>query len=408
MREIKQIVEELVFMERDMAAEKGEFSLFGLFVRKYGPGDWDLVVSASWIEMGNLETLRYIDQQLKARFQFEEIRRLSGIRIIDEDDPRLEDVHDDVEVEHGTVVVKNEEFFDVSVSRAYIITSKKREIAEPEPASPEREPTLDRSALRGLSAMQIAVIAARRAGAVIRDRINTEKEVRFKSVANPVTDVDVLAEKEAVQILQAEYPGFGIISEESDPIVTGSSYTWVIDPLDGTRNYTYSLPHVSVVVALVKDGEPIIGVTYDPIREEVFTAEKGKGAHLNGVPISVSDKGEIAQCLIGFDIGYADELAGKSLDMIKALWPGFYSIRVMGSSALGLAYAACGRVDIYFHNHVSPWDIASGMLILSEAGGRMTDRQGTPAVLDSPNVIASSPHLVDRFLEATQGLEWRK
>ena len=254
----------------------------------------------------------------------------------------------------------------------------------------------------------MAVAAALRAGEVILSRFHTLKEISYKGRANLVTDVDVLAERAALQLLQDEYPDFGVLSEESEPIATRSGYTWVVDPLDGTRNYASGIPHVAVVVALALNGEVILGVTYDPIRGEAFTAEKGKGAYLNDAPISVSSKEGIPQCLLGFDMGYVDEKAVMALDMIKALWPGMQSIRIMGSSALGLAYAACGRMDIYFHHHLAPWDIASGLLLVSEAGGMTLNRQGSSATLESESVIASSPHLVDRFLEATEGLEWRK
>ncbi len=283
----------------------------------------------------------------------------------------------------------------------------------------------------GTSAHDVAVEAARRAGEIIAARFYTEKQVSLKGPGDLVTDVDLQAENAVIQLLRDEYPGFGIISEESAPVTTASPYTWVVDPLDGTRNYTWGIPHVAVVVALARDGEVVVGVTYDPIRHELFTAELGKGAYLNGDSISVSTKREMPESLLGFDMGYSDEKAVKALDMVSALWPGIQSIRLMGSAALGLAYAACGRVDIYFHHNLAPWDIASGLLLVSEAGGMAVDRHGDPATLFSPDatvsvsggrerapnlpdtsygksVIASSPHLVARFLAATEGLEWRK
>jgi myo-inositol-1(or 4)-monophosphatase len=260
----------------------------------------------------------------------------------------------------------------------------------------------------GRNALGVAVEAARNAGDVILKRSDTHKEISFKGRANVVTDVDVLAEKVALELLRHEYPNFGILSEESEPLAGDSRYTWVVDPLDGSRNYASGIPHVAVVVALALDDEVVLGVTYDPIRDELYTAEKGQGAYLNDVRISVSPREMIADCLLGFDMGYVDEKAVMALDMIKALWPGMQSIRIMGSSALGLAYAACGRVDIYFHHHLAPWDIASGLLLVSEAGGRVADRRGNAASLENESVIASSPHLLEAFLTATEGLEWRR
>ncbi len=262
--------------------------------------------------------------------------------------------------------------------------------------------------LSGRSALEVSIDAAQRAGEIIRDRFLTEKEVSFKGRANIVTDVDLAAEKAILDLVRDEYPEFSILSEESDPITTGSPYTWVVDPIDGTRNFAEGIPHFCVVVALAKGDQMVVGVTYDPLKEELFTAQQGQGAFLNGNPISVSDRQEVADSILGFDLGYVDEKAGTALDMMRSLWPGLQSMRLMGSAALGLAYAAAGRIDLYFHHSLSPWDIASGLLLAREAGGEVVDRQGRPADLYTPSVIASSPRLIDRFLHATEGLEWRR
>ena len=260
----------------------------------------------------------------------------------------------------------------------------------------------------GASPLAVALDAALRAGDVIRDRFDTRKEVAFKGPSNPVTDVDLLAEKAAVEFLREEYPDFGVLSEESEPIVTASPYRWIIDPLDGTRNYVFGIPHVSVVVALAREKEVVIGVTYDPIRGDIFTAEKGNGAHLNATPISVSTKGNLNETLLGMDLGSTDQHALTALEVVRTLWGEVQGVRLMGSAALGLAYAACGKTDLYFHRRLAPWDLASGLLLVSEAGGKVVDRLGDPATLESNSVIASSPVLVDTFLGATEGLEWRK
>ena len=270
-------------------------------------------------------------------------------------------------------------------------------LSQPVPAS--------RSGGTGLS---VAVEAAKLAGEVIRSRMYTAKDVRFKGAKDVVTDVDLEAERVALEVLRREYADFSILSEESEPISTGSPYTWVLDPLDGTRNYASGIPHVSVVVGLAVGEQMVVGVTYDPVRDETFTAERGKGAFLNGSPLSISTRRELPECLLGFDMGYVDAKGTLALDMIRNLWPGLQGMRIMGSGALGLAYTACGRLDIYFHHRLYPWDIASGLLLVSEAGGAVVDRYGDTATLNSESVIASSPHLLAGFLRATEGLEWRK
>ena len=271
--------------------------------------------------------------------------------------------------------------------------------------SPLEFPPLSRT---GRNAMDVALEAVRAAGDLIKDRWLTYKEISYKGRADIMTDVDLAAEKAILGLLQGEYPDFGILSEESEPLRPGSDYTWVVDPLDGTRNYANGVPHFCTVVALAWGGEVVLGAIFDPMRDELFTAQAGEGAYLNGRPISVTDRQEISQALLAFDLGYVDEKAGLALDTVRALWPGLQSIRLMGSAALGIAYAAAGRVDLYFHHALSPWDMAAGLVLVREAGGTVVDRQGRPAVLSAPSVIASSHHLIGRFLQATESMEWRK
>ena len=256
--------------------------------------------------------------------------------------------------------------------------------------------------------MDVAVTAARRAGGVLADRFHGPLEIKYKGPSNPVTDADLMAEKACLEVLRDEFPGAGILSEESEPVTGESGYTWVVDPLDGTRNYAAGIPHFAVVVALARGDDVLLGVTYDPLLDEAFTAETAGPALLNGAPISVSAKEEISDCVLAFDMGYASERALQALQMVTSLWPGFQSLRLLGSAALGLAYAACGRVDVYFHHHLSPWDIASGLPLVTSAGGRAVSRTGSPAGLHSDSVVASSPALVDIFLAATEGAAWRK
>jgi myo-inositol-1(or 4)-monophosphatase len=264
------------------------------------------------------------------------------------------------------------------------------------------------TSLSGRTALEVCVDAARQAGALVRSRFLTEKEVSFKGRADIVTDVDLASEKIILGILTSEFPQFSILAEESEPVTNDSAYTWVVDPIDGTRNFAEGIPHFCLVVALAKGNQMAVGVTFDPLKDEMFTAEQGKGAFLNGERIKVSERQEVPDSILGFDLGYVDQKAGLALDMIRSLWPNIQGMRLMGSSALGLAYAACGRLDIYFHHHLSPWDIASGLLLVQESGGNVVDKQGEAANLFTPSIIASSPQLIERFLLATDSLEWRK
>ena len=259
----------------------------------------------------------------------------------------------------------------------------------------------------GRTAMDVALQATRTAGEIIRNGWDSDKQITFKGRADIVTDIDVAAEKAVLEILRGAFPDFGILAEESQPVAGASPYRWVVDPLDGTRNYAHSIPHFCTIVALAEGDDIIAGVIYDPVREETFTASRGQGAFLNGAPISVSQTAELSRSLLSCDLGYVDEKAGLALDMLRSLWPGMYSVRLMGSAGLGVAYAASGRVDLFFHHSLSPWDIAAGLILAQEAGGRIVDRQGNDATLFTPSVICSSPTLIDGFLSATDGLPWR-
>jgi myo-inositol-1(or 4)-monophosphatase len=252
------------------------------------------------------------------------------------------------------------------------------------------------------------VEACLRAGALILERYQGPRKPTSKGPRNPVTNADIDAEEAVLGILRREYPQFGVQAEESGAIASQSDFRWLVDPLDGTRNYVSGIPHFCTAIALVRAQEVVLAVTYDPLRREFYHAVRGEGAFLNGGPISVSGKGAISRCLIGFDMGYSNEEARRALDLVQALWPGMQSIRIMGSSALGLAYAACGRIDLYFHHRLSPWDVAGGLLLVHEARGLAVDRHGRPATPDSESVIASSPRLISRFLKATEGLAWRR
>ena len=259
----------------------------------------------------------------------------------------------------------------------------------------------------GRSAMDVALEATRAAGEIIRSGWNSDREITFKGRADIVTDIDVKAENAVLEILTGAFPDFGILAEESRPVEGSSPYRWVVDPLDGTRNYAQSIPHFCTIVALADNDDVVAGVVYDPVREETFTAARGQGAFLNGLPISVSETTELSRSLLSFDLGYVDEKAGLAIDLLRSLWPGMYSVRLMGSAGLGVAYAASGRVDLFFHHSLSPWDIAAGLILAKEAGGRVVDRQGNDAGLFTPSVICSSPVLIDGFLSATDGLPWR-
>ena len=260
----------------------------------------------------------------------------------------------------------------------------------------------------GHSALTVCETAARRAGALVMERFRTEVQVSLKGRANVVTDADLASERLILDYVTAEYPDFGILSEESAPVPGAAPYTWVIDPIDGTRNFAEGIPHFCVVVAIAEGAAVAAGVTYDPVRDEMFAAQRGQGAYRNGERIAVSDRADLGEAIIGFDLGYDFDQAKLLLEMAGGVWPQVSGYRLLGSSALSIAYAAAGRIDLYCHHNLSAWDIAAGILLAREAGGLVLDRATLEeATLLSAGLIISNPALVEQFLALTEGTAWR-
>jgi len=250
----------------------------------------------------------------------------------------------------------------------------------------------------GKVALDVAAAAAREAGEILKAHFREERQVQYKGRANIVTDADLLVENSLKSLLQSQYPDHSILSEESEPLRGDSSYTWILDPLDGTNNYSFGIPFFSTVIALTKGEDVLLGIVYDPLRDELFSAQKGRRAFLNDHPISVTKKTTVRESLIGLDLGYVDEKGKKVLEFITGLWPNMYAFRIMGSSALGMAYTACGRLDLYFHLLIYPWELACGQLLVTEAGGVMTDWEGRPLTLGESSIIASNKAIHADFL----------
>ena len=260
----------------------------------------------------------------------------------------------------------------------------------------------------GQTALEVCEAAARRAGELVMERFRTDVEVSLKGRANVVTDADLASERLILDYVTDEYPDFGILSEESEPVAGASSYTWVVDPIDGTRNFAEGIPHFCIVVAIANGDTVVAGVTYDPVRDELFAAQQGTGAYLNGQRMRASDRQNIEDAILGFDLGYDFGQAKHLIELVAGIWPQISGYRLMGSSALSIAYTAAGRIDLYAHHSLSSWDIASGILLAREAGARVLDRATLhDATLFSPGLITANASLMDQFLAMTDGSIWR-
>lgn len=257
----------------------------------------------------------------------------------------------------------------------------------------------------------IAARAARSAGNVILRYMNRIDGLNIveKQQMDFVSEVDKLAEAEIIKELRRAYPDHAILAEESGAIGKGP-LTWVIDPLDGTHNYLRGIPHFSVSIALLEKGVPIHAVVFDPLRDELYTASKGDGAYINDRRMRVSKRENLGGAMIatGFPFRQREHLAAQ-LDMTRAILGQAEDIRRSGSAALDLAYTAAGRYDGYFEIGLKPWDMAAGVLLVHEAGGRYCDFAGRDGLPASGNLIAGnlnvSKALVDAIgRQATPGL----
>jgi myo-inositol-1(or 4)-monophosphatase len=247
---------------------------------------------------------------------------------------------------------------------------------------------------------RVAHAAAARAGALLRSRYRERHEVTFKSEVDLVTATDREAERLIVDAILTAFPGHGIVAEES-PLRPGeTAHRWYIDPLDGTTNFVHGYPHFAVSIALARDDDLLLGLVYDPIREETFSAIRGEGARLNGAPIAVSDTRGLEHALLGTGFPYDRRLhADFYVAFLAEAMRRSQGVRRGGSAALDLSYVACGRLDGFCEWKLKPWDLAAGRLIVEEAGGRVTDFGGGPHRLSGEETAASNGRLHEDLLD---------
>ncbi|MBX3168589.1 MAG: inositol monophosphatase [Candidatus Eremiobacteraeota bacterium] len=236
-----------------------------------------------------------------------------------------------------------------------------------------------------------AVEAAQRAGRIIRAAwLNGDTEVRYKGRFNPVTKVDLESQRLIREVLLTYNPTHDFLGEEGTPHESGSEFQWIVDPLDGTKNFAHGYPHFGVSIGLQYQERIVIGVVHDPVRGETFTACRGGGAFLAGRPIQVSSTDTLERALLVTGFGTA---TGRDYAIFQSFDEVSEGVRRDGSAALNLCYLACGRLDGYFQRNLWPWDVAAGVLLVEEAGGMVTDYGGGRFQLDGRQLLASNVHL---------------
>ncbi|MFI5349171.1 MAG: inositol monophosphatase family protein [Elusimicrobiota bacterium] len=249
--------------------------------------------------------------------------------------------------------------------------------------------------------------ALRRSGRVLK-RLYGRVGYREKGRANLVTVADIESQRAVLDVIRRAFPGDDYKAEEDEVKLTGAEYLWLVDPLDGTTNYAHSYPASCVSIGVLRRGRPYLGGVYDPSRDELFLAEKGKGTTLNGRPIHVSSPRRVADSLLV--TGFAYDRAKRAdfyLRRFKAFLKGSHDVRRSGSAALDMAWIAAGRVDGFWEYKLNPWDVAAGWLLVQEAGGQVTDFSGRawrdPATIGS-ETLATNGQVHAEMLKILRGI----
>ncbi len=253
--------------------------------------------------------------------------------------------------------------------------------------------------------LNVAIEAAKKAGAFLKQNVGKIRDIQLKEgqERNLVTEIDKKSEKLIIEMIKRHYPQHEILAEESGHEKKKSDYRWIIDPLDGTTNFTHGLPIFCVTIALEHKGKIICGTIYDPNLDELFAAERGKGAHLNGKRIKVSKTSSLAKSLLvtGFPYNIVENPHHAVEHFVDFLMKG-QAVRRMGSAAIDLAYVAAGRYDGFWEVALNPWDMAAGALIVEEAGGTLSDFAGKPFSIYEKEIVASNTKVHDEMIEVLQ------
>lgn len=246
---------------------------------------------------------------------------------------------------------------------------------------------------------QPAIEIAREAGQLQVEKLAKGRTIEYKGRFNIVTEVDKACEKLIVDFLRDRFPGHDILAEEGTDIDKNSEWLWIVDPLDGTVNYSHRYPLFSVSIALLNKGKPVVGVVYEPNRDELFVAERGGGALLNDQPIRVSKTKDVYSSLIatGFAYNVAD-VDRNNMNHFNHFIKSCHALRRDGVASTDLCYVACGRFDGFWELFLKAWDIAAASLIVQETGGRVSSFSGGPLDIFGDEIVASNGIIHEEML----------
>jgi myo-inositol-1(or 4)-monophosphatase len=245
----------------------------------------------------------------------------------------------------------------------------------------------------------IAIRAVRESGKIQKEWLGRDKRIEFKGAINLVTEVDKRCEQRIVEIIKKAFPQHNILTEETLMPELPSPFRWIVDPLDGTTNYAHGYPCFCTSIALELEGEIVLGSVYDPLLDELFTAQQGKGAFLNNERISVSATEQLTNALICTGFPYdLRESPENNLDHFNLFFMEARAIRRDGSAALDLCYVAAGRFDGFWELKLYPWDVAAGKLLVEEAGGKVSDFRGGPLAIYGQEILATNGRIHEKMI----------
>ena len=245
--------------------------------------------------------------------------------------------------------------------------------------------------------LEIALEAAQEAGKILKENFGQTYRVLRKSPKEMVSVVDMQAQKTIIEVLEPHFPGYGIITEEKTAAVDRWGRNWIIDPLDGTHNYIAGLPFSGVSIGLAEGNDFLLGVIFIPMEDRLYYALKGQGAYLNHEPISTSQNPELSKAMVTFDNQF--HLNARSFEYYKNLVERAFTTRILGTATNDICLTAEGKIDGRIWVNTKICDIAAGIVILTEAGGKIGNFDGTPCTLDSKQVVASNGKIHDELLE---------
>jgi len=244
-----------------------------------------------------------------------------------------------------------------------------------------------------------AINLARDAGTILKQHFNSKHEIHYKGEINLVTEADKMSEDLIISAINRSFPDHGILSEESPAQNSQAKMRWIIDPLDGTTNYAHGYPVFCVSIALENEGVIVLGVIYDPLRQDMFVAERGKGAYLNGKKLKVSATSTLSRSLLATGFPYDIRVSkDNNINHFNLMAMESQAIRRAGAAALDIAYLACGRFDGFWELKLMPWDMAAGCLMVEESGGVISNITGGKWDISSPNILASNGLIHDQMI----------